>query len=182
VSSAALVSVEEYLGHASKPACEYVAGALRPKPMPTKLHALIQYLLVALLRKQGIDALPEVTLRLEERKFLIPDVIAAPFVEEPYPTKPVLLCAEILSPEDRLNVVFAKCEDYHAWGVPFCWIIDPIQRTGWEYHAGHSPTAVTLPGNLRAGNLIVRMDDLFSDQIRQTKTGSQAETPEADRS
>ena len=47
----------------------------------------------------------------------------------PYPTEPVLLCCEILSPEDRLGAMLAKSEEYHTWGVPFCWVIDPAKLT-----------------------------------------------------
>lgn len=47
------------------------------------------------------------------------DVIADRKHQDPYPTDLVLLCCEILSPEDRLGATLAKCEEYHAWGVPF---------------------------------------------------------------
>ncbi len=162
MSSAALVSLDEYLHRSGKPSCEYVDGVLHPKSMPTKLHALIQYMLVALLRKQDVEALPEVTVRLAEKRFLIPDVIAAATITHPYPSEPVLLCAEILSPEDRLSAVFAKCEDYHGWGVPFCWVIDPERQIAWEFHGGSAaPVRLERDGVLRAGQLSVRLDDLF---------------------
>ncbi len=80
--------------------------------------------------------------------------------KSPYPVEPVLLCCEILSPEDRLGAMLAKCEEYHAWGVPFCWIIDPIKRTAWEYHAGAEPFRVTAM--LTAGELAVSTEELFS--------------------
>jgi hypothetical protein len=99
MSSAALISLEEYLHRAEKPLCEYMDGVLQPKPMPAKLHGLIQFMLVTLLRQQGVEALAEVTVRVSATKFLIPDVIAARTIQSPYPTEPVLLCAEILSPE-----------------------------------------------------------------------------------
>src|SRR5580658_5529492 len=108
MSTAALVSVEDYLCRTEKPYCEYLDGVLYPKAMPTKPHALIQFFLMVLLRKQGFEALAEVTVRLSDTKFLIPDVIAARTIQSPYPTEPVLLCAEILSPEDRLGATLAK--------------------------------------------------------------------------
>lgn len=55
MSSTTLVPLEEYLKRSGKPACEYIDGVLRQRPMPNKLHAI----------------------------------------------EPVLLCVEILSPEDR---------------------------------------------------------------------------------
>ena len=29
--------------------------------------------------------------------------------------------------------VFSKCKEYHTWGVPHCWIIDPERKVAWEY-------------------------------------------------
>ncbi len=131
MSSAALVSLEEYLHRTEKPYCEYVDGVLHPKPMPTKAHAFIQYMLLVSLRRQGIEALSEVTVRLSATKFLIPDVIAA--------------------------------HTYHEWGVPFCWVIDAQKQKAWQYHAGGEPERVERGGVLRAGELNVRLEELFSE-------------------
>ena len=38
-----------------------------------------------------------------------------------------------LSPEAVLGATLAMCEEYHAWGVPFTWVIDPVKRAAWEY-------------------------------------------------
>ena len=152
--------VEEYLRLTGKPIREYRDGVLYPKPMPTTFHGLLEFVLVAMLRKQGMEAAPEVTVRLSPTKYLVPDVIAAPVLQNPYPTEPVLLCCEILSPEDRLGAMLGKCEEYHAWGVPFCWVIDPVKRTAWEYHAATEPNRVT--GTVRAGELSVSLDELFA--------------------
>lgn len=160
MSATTLVPVEEYLRYSDKPNCEYREGVLYPKPMPTTFHGLLEFMLVAMLRKLGVQAAPEVTVRLSPTKYLVPDVIAAPTLESPYPTKPVLLCCEILSPEDRLGTMLAKCEEYHAWGVPFCWVIDPVKRTGWQYHAAGEPERVTV--TLRAGDLSANLEELFS--------------------
>ena len=116
-STSTLMSVDEYLKYSSKPNAEYIDGVLRPKPMPTKPHAVIQSRVMNLLSVRGVESLSEMTLRMSSTKFLIPDVIADPMIEDPYPTKPVMLCVEILSPEDRLGAVFSKCEEYHAWGA-----------------------------------------------------------------
>jgi Uma2 family endonuclease len=157
-----LMSVEEYLKYSGKPNCEYIDRVLRPKAMATSLHGLIQYLLLLLLNRQDVDARPEVTVRLTANKFLIPDIIAAPIIEDPHPSEPVLLCAEILSPEHRLGSALAKCEEYHAWGVPYCWVIDPMKRTAWEYHAQADPVRIETDGTLHAGNLVVHLAELFS--------------------
>src|SRR5271163_2283255 len=160
MSSAALIPVEEYLRYSKKPICEYRDGVLYPKPMPTTFHGLLEFMLVAMLRRLGLQAAPEVTVRLSASKFLVPDVIAAPVLQSPYPTDPVLLCCEILSPDDRLGAMLAKCEEYHAWGVPFCWVIDPVKRTAWEYGAETEPIRVT--DCLRAGEISISVAELFS--------------------
>jgi Uma2 family endonuclease len=164
MSAAAILSVEDYLHRTEKPYCEYIDGVLHPKAMGTRLHALIQKMLMTLLDRQGVEALAEVHVRLSPTKYLIPAVIAAPEIQSPYPTEPVLLCVEILSPEDRVGAMLAKCEEYHAWGVPFCWVIDPEKQTGWQYHAGSEPERIDRRGTLIAGQLSVRLEELFSEQ------------------
>ena len=152
--------VEEYLRLTAKPYAEYREGEVSTKAMPTKLHSLIQYALLMLLRKHGVQPLPELTVRISPSKYLVPDVVVTNDFPGPYPTEPVLLCCEILSPEDRLGATFSKCEEYHAWGVPYCWVIDPVKRTAWEYHASGEPGRVE--GALRAGELTVDLPELFS--------------------
>jgi Uma2 family endonuclease len=162
MSTTATVSVEEYLLRTEKPYCEYVDGVLHPKPMPTKLHALIQKILMTAVDRQRVEALSEVLVCLSPTKYLIPDVVAAPEIQSPYPTQPVLLCVEILSPEDRIGGMLAKCEEYHAWGVPFCCVIDPEKRTAWHYHSGSEPERVERGGTLTAGDLKVPLSELWS--------------------
>jgi len=160
MSTTALVPVEEYLRLTGKPNREYRDGVLYPKAMPTTFHGVLQLILGAALRKLGLQAGSEVTVRISPTKYLVPDVVAAPVLQNPYPTEPVLLCCEILSPEDRLGAMLSKCEEYHAWGVPYCWVIDPVKRTAWEYHSGGEPVRVTE--TLRAGEISVSLEELFS--------------------
>jgi Uma2 family endonuclease len=164
MNATAIVSVEDYLRRTEKPYCEYVDGVLYPKPMPTKRHALIKKFLMRLLDKQGVEALAEMNVRLSPTKYLIPDVIAAPSIQDPYPTEPVLLCVEILSPKDGVGAILAKGEQYHDWGVPFCWVIHPEKQIGWQYHAGCDPERVDRGGTLIAGQLSVPLEELFSQQ------------------
>jgi Uma2 family endonuclease len=160
MSTTALMPVDEYLRLTDKPYREYRDGVVHPKPMPTKFHAALEWMLVLMLRKLGLDAFQEVTVRLSPTKYLVPDVIAAPVIQSPYPTEPVLICCEILSPGDGLGAMLGKCEEYHAWGVPFCWVIDPIKRTAWEYHSAEDPVRVTA--KLCAGDVTISLEELFS--------------------
>jgi len=161
MSSATLVSVEEYLRITEKPNREYRDGVLSIKSMGTKFHSMLQWALQVILRRQGAQALPELTVRISPTRYLVPDVAVAHDFPGPYPTEPVLLCCEILSPEDRLGAMLGKCEEYHAWGVPYCWVIDPVKRSAWEYHSGAEPTRVTT--ELRAGELSAALAELFAE-------------------
>jgi Uma2 family endonuclease len=145
VTSAALISMEEYIARFvegnEKPMCEYIDGELRPKPMPTRKHSQVQANIMFNIRQKNgeqFEALPELSTRLRKTKFFVPDIA----VEElsrpiqgryPGPDDPVFLCVEIKSPDDRIGKLFGKCEEYHTWGVPHCWIIDPERKVAWEY-------------------------------------------------
>ena len=152
--------IEEYLHRTEKPHCEYLDGMLRPKAMPTTLHAWIQSVLILLLSRQGKLALSELTLPVTPTTYLIPDVTVVARLQLPYPTEPAILCVEIMSPDDDLGATYAKCRNYHAWGVPYCWVVDPVRRTAWEYHKGHERRPIV--STLRAGDIVVSLDELFA--------------------
>jgi Uma2 family endonuclease len=130
--------------------------------MADSLHALIQVLVTKHLREQGADARLQVTVRLNPATYFVPDVIADRALPDDYPTEPVLLCVEILSPEGRLSSMISKCEAYHEWGVKYCWIVDPLKQVAYEYHAGAALTSVEQTGSLHAGDLLVQLSELFS--------------------
>ncbi|MBV8846537.1 MAG: Uma2 family endonuclease [Bryobacterales bacterium] len=159
-----LVSVEDYLARTEKPNAEYEDGVIYPKPMRTFSHSELEYTTTHLLREQGVIALPELTMRVSTSpmKFLVPDVAVVRRIEGDYLTEPAILCVEILSPEQRLGEMLAKCELYHAWGVPYCWVIDPGKRSAWEYHKNGEPVKLAPNGTLRAGELSVPLSSLFA--------------------
>src|SRR5947209_810341 len=139
MATGTLISAEEYLKLSDKPTCEYIDGVLRPKPMPTFKHGKMEKRLLTLIDPFEMDfvAIPELTVKLRERKYLVPDVAVQRVSElqQPWPLKPIHLCIEVLSPEDPFSDAVAKCEDYHAWGVKFCWLIDPEKEQCWEFAA-----------------------------------------------
>ncbi len=165
LAGATLISVEEYLRTDYKPACDYIDGVLRQKSMPTFKHSELQFAICALVRRcGGFTAGPELTCRLREGKYLVPDVAVQRLgeVQDPYPKEPVHLCVEVLSPQDRFSDTVAKCDEYHAWGVPYCWIVDPDQRQCWEYHLGGRPNLIPSDGQIAAGPIILSHADIFA--------------------
>ena len=65
-----------------------------------------------------------------------------------------------------LDDSIAKCEEYHTWGVPFCWVIDPIKQTGWQYDKDREPVHVdrdeTLNVRTPRGEATIHLNELFT--------------------
>ena len=92
----------------------------------------------------------ELTVRLSKNRFLVPDVAVQrkDQIQDPYPTEPIHLCIEILSPDDRMSEMIAKGEEYLGWGVPMVWIIDPVNQVAWEFSLNRPLHEVPPNGSL----------------------------------
>jgi Uma2 family endonuclease len=140
------LSLEEF--HArydgQKPYHEYWNGAAVAKAMPTRLHALVQKILVRMLDDLGYEAEQEVTVKLDSHYEPIPDVVAAEGqVGDPYPIEAFEVAIEILSSEDAFSRVAKKCRLYAEWGIRQVVVIDPEDRVIWRSENGTlSPSAV----------------------------------------
>ena len=160
------VSVDEYLRTADKPNCEYIDGVLVQKPMPTWMHSELQYQIAYMIRTffPRFEAMPELTVRIDAKRYLIPDLAVQErgTRQRPYAVTPIHLCIEIVSPEDRMSEVFAKCETYHEWGTLITWIVDPQSRRAWEYVKGYAPEQIASDGELRAGEIHLRVAQVFA--------------------
>ncbi len=130
-----LLTLEEFRARYAgcKPHFEYWSGEPVQKAMPTWLHGLIQSLMCDLLREAGFKAGVEIELRISEDWEPVPDVIGATRIERPYPTKPVEIVVEILSPGDPFSQVMAKCKRYSQIEIGQIFVIDPDKRVGFEW-------------------------------------------------
>ncbi len=172
VTSTPLISVEEYISRfvegGEKPMCEYIDGELFPKSMATREHSQAQANImrhVVLNNEEQFQALPELTTRLRTTKFFVPDIaveeLARPIQGRyPGPGDPVFLCVEIKSPDDRIGKLFGKCEEYHNWGVPHCWVIDPERKVAWEY-TPDDPEPRKVDAALSAGPIRIPLTEVF---------------------
>jgi Uma2 family endonuclease len=116
---------------------------------------------------EQFDILPELTTRLRETKFYVPDLVVEqtshPIQNRyPGPGDPVFLCIEIKSPEDRIGKLFGKCEEYHAWGVAHCWVIDPERKVAWEY-TPDDPEPRKVPAALNADPIQLVLTEVFRE-------------------
>lgn len=164
-SATTAVSVSEYLGTEYDPNCEYIDGVLVQKPMPTTKHSRLQLKLGALIDSRFPEFWvgTELTVQVCENKFLVPDLAVqdGSNVQTPYAKTPIVLCIEILSPDDSLNKTLAKCEAYHAWDTVNTWILDPVERRAWQYTKGSPPQEIEPAGELQAGPIRVPIADIF---------------------
>jgi len=116
-----------------KPYYELLNGEAVQKAMATDPHSILQVLLCMLLRELGFRPRTELTLPIDENWEPVPDVcgLLASLAGKPYPTAPVPVAIEILSPEDRFTGVIQKCRRYAQWGIPDILVFDPIGREAW---------------------------------------------------
>jgi Uma2 family endonuclease len=133
MESRTLISVEEYLRTSYRPDCDYVDGEVVERNLGEHDHSSLQKKLILFLgireRQWNIEVLPEQRVQVGATRFRVPDVCAVlGRTEEKILTKPPFLCIEILSPEDRLNRVKQRVDDYLAMGVPYVWVLDPATR------------------------------------------------------
>jgi Uma2 family endonuclease len=152
-----------------KPYHEYWFGESVPKAMPTWIHGLLQGILVQLFKELGYRSGSEVKLKISPDFEPIPDVIATSHeIELPYPTKPVDVVLEILSPEDSFQRVVRKCRLYAEWGVSNVVVLDPEGREGWlwDRQAGHLHRVTTLMLSNGRGLPLQRVFDELDAALR----------------
>jgi Uma2 family endonuclease len=136
-------------------------GVLRSKPMASIFHALLLSWLCHLLESLGTEfwVMAEPLSKIDTKNWLRPDIaVVRPEDAEPWkyitPEHWPYLCIEIQSPPDQsTEELFAKCEEYHAQGVPYCWIFDPESRNAWTYHRGEKPRWIRSGEAIMAGEL-----------------------------
>lgn len=130
----ALLSLEEFHANYStqKPYYEYWFGKAVQKAMPTRLHSLLQFVLLYVIDKAGYAGVPELTLRIDPNWEPVPDVaIMTGNIQESYPTRAreIPLVVEVLSPDDRPADVIVKCRNYSRIDIRSIYVFDPIART-----------------------------------------------------
>ncbi len=117
---------------------ERIDGREIQKPLPKKLHFLIErYLVIVLSRDlpKRYVAGPELNVLCGEDR-LVPDVSVVERnarYEDGDLADPPLLAVEILSPGQTLGQMFGKADRLLRAGAPVCWVIWPERRQAWMY-------------------------------------------------
>lgn len=163
-----LLSLEEFRQRYAeeKPYYEYWFGEAIQKSAPTWLHVLLQAILTDFLTQAGYRSGPELELRIDSDWQPKADVAASLVVEHPYPTKPIDVVAEILSPDDRISRVFEKCRQYARIGITKIFVLDLETKSAWEWDRRTDNLERILKMNLPNGQLIA-LADVWSELDRR---------------
>ncbi len=137
MSSATLVSVQEYLATSYRPDCDFVDGELQGRNLGELEHALLQGAIFAWFwARRGewnILPLPEQRVQVAPTRFRVPDVTVLRIDQprEPIVTTPPLILIEVLSKDDTLRSMRERVDDYLNFGVQHVWILDPATRRAY---------------------------------------------------
>ena len=164
-----MVSLEEYLSSSYEPDCDYVDGVLEERNLGEWNHSNLQTTISAYLkyraRKWNVRVAVELRIRVSATRVRVPDICV--FLRdqeiEQVPTKPPLVCIEVLSPEDRWPRVEKRIADFLAMGVERVWVFDPKKSEVFEYtKTGRRRVMEDLleapPVSIRISELIAELD------------------------
>jgi Uma2 family endonuclease len=135
-----LVPVEEYLRTSYRPDCDYVDGEVLERNLGEHDHSDLQTELAVYFRTRRkqwrLHAVVEQRVQVAPTRFRIPDVcvVKAPGPYPPIFHEPPFICIEVLSKDDSLRSVQRRIDDYLNFGVPYVWVVDPIDRRVWAYN------------------------------------------------
>jgi Uma2 family endonuclease len=158
-TTAALITLDEYMSTSYSPDCEYIDGLVVERNVGQGKHGYAQskllFRLAELMAGKKLIVLVEQRTRVTPTRVRIPDVCVIEELEEVV-TKAPLLCVEVLSPDDRWSRVIASVSDYQNMGVPCVWVIDPYEEKAWIFESEHPPVEAN-EGRLTARSLGVEV-------------------------
>ena len=168
-STAALISVSEYLNTSYRPDCDYIDGQVLERNLGETPHSGLQIYLASLLftnrRLWNIRPYTEQRVQISEKRFRIPDVCAMRPGDSPAPIIHIapLLCIEIYSPRDTTRTMQARIDDYLTLGVKNIWLIDPLRRQASTADATGIHPLTTDAFTIAATPIRIPLDDLWSE-------------------
>jgi Uma2 family endonuclease len=142
VATTTHVPVEVYLRSSYEPDAEYVDGKIEERPMGEREHALWQKAILKWFwqheKEWGVEVLQELRVQVAATRYRVPDVIVLDRSQpsEEVITHPPLAVLEILSPEDTLQRLKRRLEDYRIMGIEEIRVIDPQDSAFYRYEDG----------------------------------------------
>jgi Uma2 family endonuclease len=137
MSSATLVSIQEYLAANYRPDRDFIDGELQERNVGELEHSLLQTAIVAWFwaRRKEWNVLPLVEQRVQvaTSRFRVPDVtvLRGDQPREAIITAPPLILIEVLSKDDTLRSMRERVDDYLNFHVEHVWILDPALKRAY---------------------------------------------------
>jgi Uma2 family endonuclease len=127
VATTTHVPVEVYLRSSYEPDAEYVDGKIEERPAAEFDHASWYVL-----------ALPSLRVWVAPTRYRVPDVSVLDRSQprEQIITHPPVAVFEVLSPEDTVQRLKRKLQDYRVMGIEEIRVIDPQDSTFYRYEDG----------------------------------------------
>jgi Uma2 family endonuclease len=168
MASSTLIPVSEYLSTTYEPDCDYVDGELQERNVGEFSHGVLQALIAAVFngnnRAWSVLAGTELRVQVNGHRYRIPDICVLrssdPFT--PIVHKAPLICVEVLSPEDRIQRMQERIDDYAQMGVEHIWLIDPISRHAWVATPDGSHTRIEFEFAVPGTPIRVVLAELFA--------------------
>ncbi len=141
-TTAAPVSVEEYLRSVNEPDDENVDGYLEERHVGEIEHCDVIIAIIKWFarheREWHIRVRSDVRTQVSPTRYRVPDVVvcARSSQDKRIVREAPLVIIEVLSPEDRISRYHQRIADYRAMGVKAIWVVDPETRLGWDCSSG----------------------------------------------
>jgi Uma2 family endonuclease len=138
-TTAAFVSLDEYLNTSYEPDMEFVDGVLVERHLGSLRHSVLQTLVILYFgqfrKSERIEICTAARVRMDRGRHRIPDVLV---LERPYQKGKVVtdvpvITVEIKSPEDTFDDIVEKCFEYEALGVRNILVMDPDHSRTWLF-------------------------------------------------
>lgn len=114
---------------------EFWYGEAIPRSVGTWLHSALQIILAGFFKRAGYKTAVELELRISSDFQPKPDVAAALRVEQPYPTRPIEIVVEVVSPDDTAAHILSKCRHYGEMRIGQIFVFDPQRRTAQVWNS-----------------------------------------------
>jgi Uma2 family endonuclease len=175
MSSTPLIPVSEYLHTSYEPDCDYIDGELQDRNWGELSHALLQGIIGSTFyvnrRAWGIIAGIAMRVQVAATRYRIPDVCVLRRSDpaDDIVKTPPLICIEVRSPDDRMQRVQERFDDYARMGVEHLWLFDPIRRQAWvmlpdgsQTHVDAEFTVPDTPIRIVLAEVFAELDDMQS--------------------
>jgi Uma2 family endonuclease len=164
-----LIPVQEYLSTVYRPDCDYIDGHIEERNLGELGHSALQGILWGIFQANrtlwGVLAYPELRVQVSAERFRVPDitVLRRSDPKDSIVRVPPLLCIEVLSPEDRIQRMQERINDYFRMGVEHIWLIDPATRDAWVVQPDGSHQHVSTEFAVPNTPIRILLADIFAE-------------------